>query len=104
MTTRLERNIERIARNLNVEFERVREGHTGGYWDMNPDSLGKVHCYPEERSNLAHDIRRLGYKDERGIWWLPDDYIVVFGAGYGGCQGVYAKQWQYAIVRVVRKR
>lgn len=24
MTTRLERNIERIARNLNVEFERVK--------------------------------------------------------------------------------
>lgn len=28
MTTRLERNIERIARNLNVEFEVVKEGHT----------------------------------------------------------------------------
>lgn len=27
MTTRLERNIERIARNLNVEFEVVK-GHT----------------------------------------------------------------------------
>lgn len=29
MTTRLERNIERVARTLNVEFEVVKEGYGG---------------------------------------------------------------------------
>lgn len=103
MTTRLERNIERIARNLNVEFEVVKEGHTGGQWVIKAFYSERAYCMPYERNNLARDIRKLGYKDERGIWWLPDDYMVVFGAGYGGCQGAYAKQWQYAIVKAVKE-
>ena len=105
MTTRLERNIKKLARILDVDLTIVCEGNTGGYWSIDDaDYISVPYCRVEERNNLARDIKRLGYKDdERRLWYLPDDYMVVFGASYGGYIGRYAKQVQYAIVKLIER-
>ena len=104
MTTRLERNIERFASLLNVDCEVISEGHTGGWWNVNDDSVNTgIYCFPSDRSNLARDIKKLGCKNKQGYYHLPDDHVVIFGASYGGYKGRYARQLQYAIVKVVKK-